>query len=241
MALLNFGDFIETTLQGGISNIATEIVVPTGASAAFNAQIGGADFMIRLASAKTTAALGIGEKMRVTNVDVPTETWTVTRTAGQAWTSGTQVLHLLETDVLLEVQNIAQLNTVLQEMVAFNYGNNDGVVPGAYNSLEITELDTPTKSVEIDTGLYWLDETPYKLDTLVVSPALATPSGGNDRIDLVRINNIGEVTIQEGVEHATTPVAPTLDAGYLLLANVYVNDGMSSITNLDITDMRNFL
>lgn len=69
---------------------------------------------------------------------------------------------------------------------------------------------------------------------------LAAADGTKDRIDIVQIKTAdGTVTKKDGTA-ATTPVAPSPDAGNIAVAQVLVEKTVTGIANSKITDVRKF-
>lgn len=56
----------------------------------------------------------------------------------------------------------------------------------------------------------------------------------------VSVNGVAGVNLKTGTP-AGVPVAPTVDAGYVKIAEIYVDSGAPSISNLRIADLRTFL
>lgn len=119
-----------------------------------------------------------------------------------------------------------------------NFYNNStvkqlGSTQGLFNPFVVTAQSTPGMTLAVASGEAMIGATPVHYAG-GNSPTFVVPAtGGHKRIDLLVINNAGTLSIVQGVSHATTPVAPAYPLGYLVLAEVYLRNGGTSIKNLD--------
>ncbi len=124
---------------------------------------------------------------------------------------------------------IAQLEYFLFSRV----GAQDGTVQDG--GLQVEELDTPGMAVKVTPGSAVVGGQPVALRVAWTSGTLAAPTGGDSRIDCVRINQYGVMSIVTGTPGGS-PTAPVVGAGYLKRAEILLTTGMTSIVNADITD-----
>ena len=121
-------------------------------------------------------------------------------------------------------------------LTGFDYGERSE--PNSFdNFLKVTETVTPSMRVRIKAGHCTYGTSNFAIDNQQ-SPLITAPSG-NPKIDLVYVDNAGNIQISAGVE-AASPSAPSY-AGKLVLAEVYLTVGMTEIENEDITDVRPWL
>jgi hypothetical protein len=192
------------------------------------------------------------EIMEVTQieVDVPSvgkDTLTVVRgqwnTAGAIHLTGAVVQQLAYAGQVTELQDkIAALETMLMQMLG---GAGDGI-PGTsgYPELKVVAQSTPDMTVKVQAGAGLVDDQPACLETAFDTEAFVAPTV-NDRIDLVELDQDGEVMVKEGTE-GSPPTPPSGDADTMTLAEVYLRSGMTCIKDTDdasngyITDKRTF-
>lgn len=107
---------------------------------------------------------------------------------------------------------------------------------------EVTEHSpTPDMSVDISSGSVYFGSLEVAVTGTNVAIAASDPS--NDRMDLVVVNSSGVVSILDGTstQSPTDPRPPVLDIEtYVVLARIYVDDGVTSIVDSKITDLRVF-
>lgn len=127
------------------------------------------------------------------------------------------------------------------------FGNlcNSGIVIGVRNELVVTEAGTPAKTVEIDTGAILIEGVMIDSDQ-VKTLNFTDNTSGNPRIDRVvarldNTNRLIEFDVLVGTP-AASPTAPSLTRTTttyeLSLAQVYLANGYSTITDSVITDER---
>lgn len=127
------------------------------------------------------------------------------------------------------------------------WGGGDGVVRGATtDDLKITATSPVSGAVDVEAGYAMIDRMPFKLGAQAALPSISAPIG-NPRIDLVQAKLDGWVIeVKTGVESGS-PVAPGVDAGSIVLAEIYTRVGMTVIKDVDdtvngyIVDVRGFL
>ncbi len=125
--------------------------------------------------------------------------------------------------------------TALRRVVSSLSGWNDGVVAGGdnlLNSLKVQATTAPSMSVEVLAGEAIISKAAYSLAALDTSGAM-TPPSGNPRIDVVQANLLTQdLTILTGVE-AGSPVAPTISADSIKLAEITHQVGETVIKDTD--------
>jgi hypothetical protein len=100
----------------------------------------------------------------------------------------------------------------------------------------VTEKGVPDMSVDVAAGTIIFDAADVVVAGQNVVITASDPT--NDRIDLIVVDNAGTASVITGTA-AATPKAPNYDpAVYLPLARVFVDDGVTSILNAKITDIR---
>ena len=127
------------------------------------------------------------------------------------------------------------------------WGGGDGVVRGAaLNDLNVIATSPVGLSVLVDPGYAFISNFAYRLAVQTESANVTIPVT-NPRIDLVQARlDTWDLSIVEGTE-AASPVAPSPDADTVVLAELFLRPGMSSIKDTDdatngyITDARPFV
>lgn len=112
--------------------------------------------------------------------------------------------------------------------------------------LKVTAQSSPNLTVQIAAGTCFIAGVlAGDLDGVGSLSGFAAPSA-NPRIDIVQISNAGVISRKAGTENAS-PTAPTVDAGNMVLAQVYNRVGQTSIKNTSdgsngyITDARTWI
>jgi hypothetical protein len=108
----------------------------------------------------------------------------------------------------------------------------DGVVQDG--GLQATQTGTPGMTVQVSAGRGIVSGQPVALRALATTATIAAPTGGNSRIDVVRIDQYGVISVVTGTPSGS-PAAPSAGTGYMKLAQILLTTGMTSITNSDIT------
>lgn len=109
---------------------------------------------------------------------------------------------------------------------------------GAFSEvLKVSALDDPNLTVKINRGGFWKNEAVWVETTDVTTQTLPAPSSGA-RYYLVCLRDTGLVSAVPGPVASSNPALPTVPAGYLPLAAVYVPAGTTKITNDLIIDVR---
>ena len=132
-------------------------------------------------------------------------------------------------------------------LLSASFGGQDGVLrTSAANGLQVTALDTPGLSVEVQPGDAFINGYPYRLISPLGSASVATPVSFARR-DLVQARLLDwSIALKTGIE-AGSPVAPEPDTDCIPLAELHLRPGMTSIQNTDdatngyIIDARSFL
>ena len=130
---------------------------------------------------------------------------------------------------------------VLRRAIGATFNGATGVIPSAITDppdLAISEQDTPDMTVRAAPGACVIAGMVDGLDQIASSPALVAP-GTNDVIAIVQLED-GALTIKYGTE-AGSPTAPSVDAGHIKLAEVYLTTSHTTIQTADITDSRDFV
>ena len=130
---------------------------------------------------------------------------------------------------------------VLRRAIGATFAGATGVIPSALSSppdLAVSEQDTPDMTVQVAPGACVIAGIVDGLDVATDTIALVAPAE-NDVIAIVQIAN-GVLTVKYGTE-AGSPTAPTVDAGNLKLAEVYMTTAHTTVETADITDNRVFV
>lgn len=92
--------------------------------------------------------------------------------------------------------------------------------------------------VQVDAG-HLFDGTTLTEVAAQQTADFTAPSGGNSRIDRI-VGSLadGTISVVAGTAGASPVSAPAIPAGYFPIAQVHLETGQTSITNLDITDER---
>ena len=176
------------------------------------------------------------EKVRVTAVAVDTpsaglDTITVERGYGgstaAAHASAAAVAHYFYREYNNDLaERLAQLEYFLWSRVGAANGvvQDGGLIPQA--------TGTPGMTVEVPAGSAMVNGQPVALRALYTSGTLIAPTGGDDRIDAIRIDQYGAISIVSGTPDAS-PVAPSVGSNYELIGLIYHRDGETSIKDAD--------
>lgn len=139
---------------------------------------------------------------------------------------------------------------------ASNLRPRGGIHPSMGGSMVVTQTGTPSMGVNVDSGIaaisgsenstqgvYWV------LNDAIVTVGITTAHATLPRIDIIQVrvrdafysgvDNNAIIDAKAGTP-AASPVAPTPDANALVLAEVLVGAGVTSITNANITDKRKY-
>ena len=102
------------------------------------------------------------------------------------------------------------------------------------------EQSTPNLTVYVRAGKFISSDATKNLTFAGgSSPAMVAPAG-NPRIDLLTINDLGNLQITTGVEDAS-PTVPLYPSGAMVLAEIYLTVAITQIFDANITDVRPFL
>jgi hypothetical protein len=138
-------------------------------------------------------------------------------------------------------------------MARMLFGADDGVVafaasgspPVPTTSLQVQAESTPSMRVEVLPGAAMMSDNIFYLDSKWTSDTLAAPSS-NPRIDIVEVSaDDNLVKVKTGAESGS-PAAPSVDAGYLKIAEIYHTTTETVIKDADdasngyITDSRDY-
>lgn len=176
------------------------------------------------------------ERVQVTDVDVDTpsaglDTLTVTRgyggTTPASHSADAYVGHFFYEYYYNDVaERIAQLERFIYGRV----GASDGTILDG--GLQVVATGTPGMTVEVTAGAAVVDGQPVALLATYTTGAFTAPSGGNKRIDCVRIDQYGAISVVTGTPGGS-PSAPAVGTGYLKRAEIYLRTGSTSIKNTD--------
>lgn len=119
-----------------------------------------------------------------------------------------------------------------ESMIVWLAGNADGVVQDG--GLQVQATGTPGMTVEVTAGRAVVYGHPVALRAMAVTGTLAAPTGGNSRIDCVRLDQYGAISVVTGTASGS-PSAPSVGAGYLKLAEILLVTAMTEIEDADIT------
>lgn len=143
--------------------------------------------------------------------------------------------------------NIEESIELVHEMIALAWGGGDGVVRGAAaNDLAVVETAPASLAVTVKSGRALISKFVYKLATDTVTSSVTVPST-DPRIDIV-VARLADwsASVVEGTESAT-PTAPSPGTDEIVLAELYLRPGMTSVKDTDdgtngyITDTRTFV
>lgn len=114
--------------------------------------------------------------------------------------------------------------------------NLDGLFEGDFEPLRVRAQGTPdmTVQVEDDNSRSYVDGN-IPLDFAGGnSPTFTAPAGASEKqIDILTLNSSGTLAITSGTPTTGTPVPPTYPTDKMVLAEIYLRNGMSSIKNTD--------
>jgi hypothetical protein len=178
------------------------------------------------------------EKVLVTAVAVDTpsaglDTLTVTRgyggTTAAAHSADAAVGMYFYEDYYNDVaERIAQLERFIYGVI----GASDGVVQDG--GLQVVATGTPGMTVQVTPGAAVVDGHPVALRATYTTAAFTAPTGGNKRIDCIRIDQNGLISVVTGTPSGS-PSAPAVGTGYLKRAEIYLRTGSTSIKDTDDT------
>jgi hypothetical protein len=149
---------------------------------------------------------------------------------------------------------VSALETEQAEIDAFlaeSWGGGSGVLQNVGNTFFEVVANSPVNmSAQVSPGLAFVADLGGTVRTVRATAAttlvtFVAPTV-NPRIDTVQIDSTGYINVKTGTE-AGAPVAPTVDAGTIKLAEIYLRVGMTSIKDADdatngyITDGRSFV
>lgn len=103
----------------------------------------------------------------------------------------------------------------------------------------VAEKGTPDMSVDVASGVVLFDSSFVTVASTNVAIATSDPS--YDRVDLVVVSNVGVVSVLTGTTDPINnkPKSPDYDPDdYVVLARVFVDDGVTTILDAAITDLR---
>lgn len=123
-------------------------------------------------------------------------------------------------------ERIAQLERFIYGVI----GAADGVVQDG--GLQVVATGTPGMTVEVTAGAAVVNGQPVALRALYTTAAFTAPTGGNKRIDCIRIDQYGQISVVTGTPSGS-PSAPSVGTGYLKRAEIYLRTGSTSIKNTD--------
>lgn len=132
-----------------------------------------------------------------------------------------------------------------------------GVHPNIGSELSVAQSGTPGMSVEVASGAAAIPGTEnanqglyFVANDATVTLAIGTADPSLPRIDIIQFriqdsfysgaNNQAVLSVKAGTP-AASPVAPTADANAIVLAEVTVGAGVTSILNANIADKRTFI
>ena len=104
---------------------------------------------------------------------------------------------------------------------------------GFNQTFRVDAQSSPNMTVRVRPGIGYIDDTKVEKTTDTNSAAIVAPIT-NPRIDLITIDVQGNVAIVTGTE-MISPIAPTYPSSKIVLAEVYLRVGATSIKNTDDT------
>jgi len=108
---------------------------------------------------------------------------------------------------------------------------------GIASGLIVSAQSTPNMTVAVSGGVAYMADGTRFAPIAVSALAINTADATNPRIDIVYLASDGVVSYLAGTE-AATPVAPTVPTGGLLLSQISVAAGATTVVTANITDMR---
>jgi hypothetical protein len=196
--------------------------------------------------------LNVGtERLRVSAVaeDTPStglDRLTVTRaqdgTSAASHLAGASVRQYADAIDITELQTRVQaLSALLAAMMGVPVtGSVSGVqATSSGTELKVQAQSSPDMTVKVKAGSGIVSGTPVALLADYTTAAITAPVS-NPRIDIVQIDQLGNVTVKAGTE-AGSPSAPAVDTDNMKLAEIALTVGMTTITAGAITDSRSFL
>lgn len=188
-----------------------------------------------IAKSRRIPDLKDGEIVTITSRD--TDTFQIIRTDPQTHVAGEIVMcnifaeHLIDLDerIMLVANVLLRAQGTLSSAV---------ITHGNANSLKVVPNSPADMRVKIKAGQGFVNYWPILLSNDVVTTAIVAPT--LLRIDLIQIDSEGNYNIKTGVEHASAPVEPTVDSGYMKLASISLTNGQTEISG-GITDARDTL
>lgn len=158
------------------------------------------------------------------------------------------------------VHTAAQLRSYLGTMLRVPNGTfipTGGVHPTIANKLVVAQTVTPSMAVTVASGAAVIPGTEatvqgayWAINDAEVTLPITTAHASLPRIDIVQIrvrdsfysgvNNDALLDVKAGIP-AASPVVPTPDQNTIVLAQVAVGAGVTSITDANITDTRTYL
>jgi len=108
---------------------------------------------------------------------------------------------------------------------------------GIVSGLAVSAQSTPNMTVQISSGVIHMPDGTRYAPATVSSKAINAANASNPRKDIIYVNSAGVITYLAGTA-ASSPVAPTLPAGGLQLAELYVGANVTTIIAGNITDKR---
>jgi len=123
---------------------------------------------------------------------------------------------------------IGQLERFIYGLV----GAADGTIQDG--GLQVVATGSPGMTVQVTPGAAVVDGQTVALRATYTTAAFAAPTGGNKRIDVVRIDQYGAISVVTGTPGGS-PTAPAVGTGYLKRAEIYLRTGSASIKNTDDT------
>jgi hypothetical protein len=136
---------------------------------------------------------------------------------------------------------------LLQFLATQGWGGRSGVIRGATaDNLAVQATGPEGLSVEVQPGYAVISNYPYRLAAATQTVPVTSPTG-NPRIDIVQARlATWDISVKPGME-AASPTAPAPDTDAIVLAELYLRAGMTSIKDTDdttngyIIDVRQFL
>jgi hypothetical protein len=118
-------------------------------------------------------------------------------------------------------------------------GDSDKKLGAVFAPLSVSANDTPNLTVRIRPGSYFNSINEFVEFAGGVSPSIAAPATGNSW-NIVALSNTGSVSVFAGVA-GSSPAFPSVPAGYLPLAAVYMTATTSAIAPSNVVDIRPFV
>ena len=148
------------------------------------------------------------------------------------------------TEMKNEIESASVLQSSLENVIYSLAGNEDGVIRNSEGtSLLVKESPVPDLNVVISEGFGFINETLYSNTSDITLGLLAPPATvDKGRYDIVYLDHTTKtVEVLTGTEQDLPPLIPTIGLQHINIARILVEYGDTTIVDIDITDIREFI